>query len=132
VIGQILRLGVVQRDAQAAAGLGEVPAHEIGRVADVVALGAAPALAGLVFLPGAVQRLAVAVGGALPPHRDHAQGKAVRRAGVADELGFLVDRRHLHMHRHAPLALGRLHRAQVLRPFAQDRAGIVQLPRGAE
>src|SRR4028119_1503343 len=70
-------------------GVGPAPAHEVGGVEDVVPPGAA--LRALVFGPSPVQRLAVAVGRALPTHGDHAQRELVGGARVAHEFRFLVD-----------------------------------------
>jgi hypothetical protein len=127
VIGKVLVAGVGQWNAKPFVGAHHIPAHEIGRVVDPVTLCAALALVFLVFLPGPIECLAVAIGTALAAHRNDPKRELVRGAGIADELRFLVDRGHLDIDRHAPLAFGVLHRAEVARSFVDDAARIVEI-----
>ena len=83
----------------------------------LIALGAAPADRGLIFLPCPVQRLTVAHSRGLPPQRDDTQRIAVRRAVARDEFAFLIDDRHQPRHRHSVFAFDLLEGAQVFRPL---------------
>lgn len=130
MIGQILAAGVGFGDAEAAGGAVHIPTHEVGGIVDIVAARAAVAGGLLIFFPGSVQSLTVAVGRALPANRDDAERILMRRAGVADEFQFLINRGHLHGNRDAPTALGPFHCPKIGGPLTDDAAGIVEVARG--
>src|SRR5690606_18000784 len=82
VVGQVEAVGVVARDTAQAIAVVVVPADEVHGVVEAGAARPAPAGRALVVVPGAVERLRVAVRGRRPRPGDEAEDALAGRLGA--------------------------------------------------